>query len=276
MENEKNVPMEKPKLSLDPIKSLFNDTWILYQERFAQLIRIVLLPTLVTILGYTISDLHLPLTAVLGGIVLFVGWLMSVFNILPIIFSIHNKTDVDDSYKAALPWVLPFAWLLILEALAVTGGFVMLIVPGIWLVFAFSFVSYVFVLERRRWLDALRQSKDYVRGYWWAVTGRILLMGIFVIMAGIIVQWFTGPTFGTAASTIAAMILSLFTTPFTALFSYNLYNNLKALKPELAEAEPAASGGGFIAASVIVAAVALVAIALVAMFFTWHGVAHSL
>jgi hypothetical protein len=236
MENERNVPSGKPKLSLNPVRSLFDDTWALYQERFVQLIRIVLLPTLVTILGYTISDLHLPLTALLGGIVLFVGWLMSVLNILPIVFSIHNQTDVDDSYKAALPLVLPFLWLLILEVLAVAGGFVLLIVPGIWLIFAFSFVSYVFVLEGRHGFNALQQSKEYVRGYWWAVTGRILLMGIFVIMAGTIVQWLTEPTLGVAASNIAAMILNLFTVPFTALFGYNLYNNLKALKPELAEA----------------------------------------
>jgi hypothetical protein len=275
MENKEKAS-RKPKLSLDPINSLFGDTWTLYQERFVQLIRIVLLPTLVTILGYTISDLHLPFTAAIGGVALFVGWLMSIFNILPIIFSIHNKTDVDDSYKAALPWVLPFAWLLILEMLAVMGGLVLFIVPGIWLIFAFSFVSYVFVLERRHGFDALQQSKNYVQGYWWQVVGRVLLMAIFVMMAAAIVQWLVEPTFGVAAASIAGMILSLFTTPFTALFGYNLYNNLKELAPQRAETQPALSGGGFIKASVIVAIVALAVVILVAIFFSWHGVARSL
>jgi len=230
---------------------------------------------LVTILGYTLSDLHLPFTSAVGGVVLFVGWLMSVFNILPIIFSIQNKTDVDDSYKAAMPLVLPFAWLALLEILAVMGGVVMLIVPGIWLIFVFSFVSYVFVLEQRRGIDALRQSKDYVRGYWWAVMGRILLLGIFVMMATILVQWLTVPLLGKAAGNIASIILTLFTTPFTAIYGYNIYQNLKALKPELA-GEHAAAGGGFVKASAIVGVVAFALIILAIILFIWHSVAHSL
>ncbi len=265
----------KAKLSLNPVGSLFSDTWELYQERFVPLIRIVLLPTLVTILGYTISDLHLPFSSGLGRIVLFLGWLMSVFNILPIVFSIQNKTDVDDSYKAALPWVLSFAWLVVLEVLAAAGGFIMLVVPGIWLIFAFTFVSYIFVIEHRRGIDALRQSKDFIQGYWWAVVGRVLLMGIFVMMATAIVQWLTVPTMGRTAANVASMVLTLFTTPFTAIFGYNIYNNLKALKPELAETQTA-TGGGFIKVCVVVGVVALALIVLAVIFFAWHSVAQSL
>jgi len=271
--------LEKPKLCLNSVNSLFSDTWELYQERFVLLIRIVLLPILVTILGYTISDLHLPFSRAESGAVLFVGWLLSIFNIVPIVFSLQNKTDVDDSYKAALPWVVPFAWLMILEILAVAGGFVMLIIPGIWKIFAFSFISYVFVIEGRRGLDVLQQSKNYIDGYWWAVVGRIILMGIFVMMAAALVQLLVAPTLGKVAGDIAAMILTLFTTPFTAIFGYNIYNNLKALKPELAEAPSAAAaanGGGFVKASVIVGVAALALAALVVIFFAWYGVAHSL
>jgi len=262
------------KLSLNPINSLFSDTWALYKERFVSLVRIVLLPVLVTILGYTISDLRLPFSSALGGVVLFIGWLLSVFNILPIILSIQNKTDIDDSYKAAMPLVLPFAWLVILEVLAVVGAFVMFIIPGVWLVFAFSFVSYIFVLEGRRGVDVLWQSKNYVKGHWWAVVARMVLMGIFVMMAAVIVQWLTVPMLGMAAGNIASMILTLFTTPFTAIFGYNLYRNLKTLKPELAEAPTASSfGRGFIKASVIVGIVALIVLAVI--LFARHGVAHS-
>jgi hypothetical protein len=265
----------KPKLALNPIESLFNDTWSLYQERFAVLIKIVLLPVLVTILGYTISNLHLPFSSPLGHVVLFVGWLMSLFNVLPLIYSIQNKTDVDDSYRAAMPLVLPFAWLAILEILAVIGGLVILIVPGIWLIFAFSLASYVFVLEGRRGLDVLRQSKNYIAGYWWAVLGRLLLLGIFLAMLSIFIQWLVVPIMGNVGGNIAAMILALFTTPFTAIFSYHIYNNLRALKPDCVEGRVAKMSDGFIKACAIVGIVALIIIAFIALFFTWHGIVHS-
>ena len=49
---------------------------------------------------------------------------------------------------------------------------VMLIIPGIWLAFALVLRPYTLVLEKRKGIDALRQSKDYIKGYWWAVLGR--------------------------------------------------------------------------------------------------------
>lgn len=200
---------------------------------------------------------------------------MSFFNVLPLIYSIDNETDIDDSYKATMQLVLPFAWLTVLEVLAVIGGFVMLIIPGIWLAFAFSLTSYVFVLEKRRGIAALRQSVDYIEGYWWAVLGRVLLMGIFVMLANAAVQWLTSSFSGRVGESIISLAFSLFTTPFTAIFFYVIYKNLKALKPELIEAESVAKGG-IVKASVIVGVVALALVALIIIFLAWHGVARSL
>ncbi len=54
----------------------------------------------------------------------------------------------------------------------------MLIVPGIILSLALIFSSFALVLENRRGLDALMQSRAYAKGYWWAIFGRYLLFGL--------------------------------------------------------------------------------------------------
>ena len=272
--HRRGMATSEAKPSLDPVESLFSEAWKLYQERFVPLTRIVLLPVLVLILGYTLSSLHLPFSSILGDVVLLVGWLMSLFNILPIAFSLHNKTDVDDSYKATMRWVLPFAWLMILELCAVAFGFVMLIVPSIWLAFAFSFVSYVFVIEGTRGLAALQRSSRYIEGYWFAVVGRVILMGIFATMAAAMVQWLVVPILGNTAAAIASIVLTLFTTPFTAVYCYCLYKNLQTLKLGNTELH-ISKGGRFIKVSVIVGAVVLAIVILAAIFFAWHGVARS-
>lgn len=274
------MEQEKP-LKLDRVGALFDEAWAMYKERFAPLARIVLLPALVTILGYTIADLHFPFSSPLGGVILFIGWLLSVFNVLPLVISIQHNTDIDDSYRAALPLVLPFALVIILEAFAVLGGFIMLIVPGIWMIFAFSFVSYIFVIEHRRSFDALRQSADYIQGYWWAVLGRVVLMGIFVLMASAIVQWAIEPLGSGIANDIAAMLLSVLTTPFTTVFGYKLYQNLRTLKPELAGSDPSAADAAakdvkFVKASVIVGVVGAVLLVALGVYLSWHGMAHAL
>jgi hypothetical protein len=248
------------KLSLRSLGSLFSDTWKLYKECWQALVEIVLLPTLVVVLGYVFVGLGLPFS-ILGGLVIFVGYLIFVFSVLPVIFSIHNATGVDASYKATIGLFWPFVWLTILEVLAVMGGFVMLIIPGIWLSFALSLMAYVFVIEHRRGIDALRQSKDYIKGYWWAVAGRVILLGILFMVVTLVVEVPIAFLAGKLVARLASVVLALFFFPFSAIYHYVIFGNLRELKPELAGAQTK-EGTGFIKASAIVGIVAPVLIVL--------------
>ncbi len=62
--------------------------------------------------------------------------------------------------------------------LAITGGFILLIIPGIICAVWFVFSSFVFVNENISGTDALRQSKKYVVGRWWAVFGRLITLWV--------------------------------------------------------------------------------------------------
>ncbi|HUC02116.1 MAG TPA: hypothetical protein VMA75_04435 [Candidatus Paceibacterota bacterium] len=252
------------KMSLNSLGSLFSATWKLYKDRWKGLVEIALLPTLVMVLGYVLLWLGHPFS-ILGALVVFVGWFVFVFSVMPIIFSIHHSTGVDASYKATLGWFWPFVWVIIIEILAVIGGWIMVIIPGIWLAVSLSFTAYVFVIERRRGLDALRQSKDYVKGYWWPVWGRMLLVGVpFVIVEAVLEAIFAAAG-GRVLASIVGMVLTLFILPYTSIYNYLIFQNLRELKPEMATAEKK-EGGGFIMASAIVgiAVPVLVVFALVA------------
>jgi hypothetical protein len=147
------------------------------------------------------------------------------------------------------------------------GGSIMLIIPGIWLGVALMLMTYVFVIEQRRGIDALRQSKDYIRGYWWAVLGRVLLLGLIFLVATIIIEIPVMIIAGNAARILVTMLLTLFFVPFSAIYHYVIFENLRALKPELAEVQTK-KGTAFIKTSAIVGimvpvlAVCVLAIAL--------------
>ena len=248
------------KLSLRSISSLFCDTWKLYKERWTVLVEIVLLPTLVTMLGYILASLGSPFSIV-GGLLIFIGWIIFMFSVLPVIFSIHNTTGVDASYKATIGWFWPFVWLTILEVLAVLGGSIMFIIPGIWLAFALSLMAYIFVIEHRRGIDALRQSKDYIQGYWWAVAGRVLLLCLLFLVATLVVEFPIALIAGKVAGNIVSMVLVLFFIPFSSIYHYVIFGNLRELKPDLVGAN-IKKGEGFIKASAIVGVVVPVLIIL--------------
>ena len=267
---EKN---EAPRISLRSLGSLFCDTWKMYQDRWQVLVEIVLLPALVTILGYVLVGLGSPFS-ILGGAIALIGWILFMFSVLPVIFSIHHGAGVDASYKATIGWFWPFVWVTILELLAVLGGSIMLIIPGIWLTFALSFMAYVFVIEHRHGIDALRQSKDYVKGYWWAVAGRVILLGLVFLAAVIIIEIPVTIIVGNAARVFITMVMTLFFVPFSAIYHYVIFENLRELKPDLAEAQTK-KGAGFIKASTIVGVVASILLVLALVFLVWMGVVHD-
>jgi len=197
---------------------------------------------------------------------------------LPLVFSLHHTAGVDESYKATIGWFWPFVWITILETLAVMGGFIMLIVPGIWLGVALMFMTYVFVIERRRGVDALRQSKDYLKGYWWAIVGRVLLLGLMLLAAAIIIEIPVTIITGNAARVLVTMVLTLFFVPFSVIYHYIIFKNLRELKPELADAQTT-KGTAFIKTSAIVGfAVPLVmvcALIIALGFGMFHNIKYS-
>jgi hypothetical protein len=252
--NDKGV-----RVSLNSIKSLFCDSFAFYQERFETLSEIVLLPTLVMLLGYVLEYLGSPFSIV-GVLCLLVGVIILVFSTLALIFSIHNNTGVDTSYKAITRLFWPYVWIGILSFVALLGGMVMLIIPAIWLSFALVLRSYTLVIENRRGLDALRQSKDYIKGYWWAVLGRTILLLILFGIVEVVLQIPFSLIAGTLGRSIASMAASLLIIPFSSVFYYKIYENLRTLKPQLHEA--AHSSGKFLKVSSIIGLV--VAILLLA------------
>ena len=261
------------RLGLHSIGSLFSDSWKLYKERFGVLTEIMLLPVLVMILAEVLLSLG-SIFILLGVLVLIIGVIALVFVSIPLISSIHNNSGVDASYKNTVPLFWPFVWMTILTMFAVLGGSFMLIIPGIWLAVALGVARYVFVIEGRRGIDALRQSKDYIKGYWWAVLGRSLLLGIIVLVAVFVIELPFGVLFaiflGKASAGIIGFVLTLFYAPFSAVYAYKIFENLRELKPELAGAQTK-EGTGFIKASAIVGIVAPILLMVLAIVISLFG-----
>jgi len=265
---------ETPRIALHSIGSLFSETWKLYKERWSVLVEIVLLPTLVVALGVILVGLNLGSAfRALGLLVVFVGWVIFIYSVLPVIYSIHNTTGVDASYKATIGSFWPYIWVGILEFLSVLGGAAMLIIPGIWLGIALSFAVYIFIIEHRRGIDALRQSKDYVKGYWWAVLGRTLLLALIYVVVMVIVRIPVTLMGGQIAGGILSAVMLLFFIPFSAIYHYIIFNNLRELKPELAEMKTK-EGTGFIKASAIVGVIVPILLVILAVILIAFGAAY--
>lgn len=114
-----------------------------------------------------------------------------------------------------------YLWVSLLAGLAVAGGFLLLIIPGI--IFAVWFVCarYIVLFENIRGRAALARSRELAKGYWWAIAGRLLAVGV----CSMLISWipFVGP-----------IINILFTTPFAIIYIYLIYEDLKRIHGQTA------------------------------------------
>ena len=95
--------------------------------------------------------------------------------------------DGRRSLRFALPRLGAVLAVAVLGTLAVAAGF-LLIVPGIWLLVAFSVAIPALLMERIGPIAALRRSAGLVLGRWWATAGVLVVGQLLVGLAGALLQ----------------------------------------------------------------------------------------
>ncbi|MFA6553650.1 MAG: hypothetical protein WCT27_04445 [Patescibacteria group bacterium] len=121
-------------------------------------------------------------------------------------------------------------WITILVSFLAGGASMIFGIPGIIFSIWFSFAMYVLISENVRGLQAILKSKEYVRGYWWAVLGRNLAIGILVSIPLSLISF--GLTYIKAAviSAIFDALALVLVLPFMLCYSYVVYTNLRSIK----------------------------------------------
>ena len=123
-------------------------------------------------------------------------------------------------------------WVILLTAVIVGVGFICLVIPGIYLLVALYFAAQAVVAEDRHPFDALRRSRELVRGDWWRVFGIGVVFSVMIGLVGGILN------FGLRAAADAAdrqalellgsMVGDVFTIAFTALAATLVFFDLRA------------------------------------------------
>ena len=143
--------------------------------------------------------------------------------------------EIGESYRFGLARFWSIVLVSVLSALAIVGGFILLIVPGFIVLAHLACTMSALVIEGRRGRSALGRSWDLVRGFGWPVFGIIIIAGL---ATGIVSSVLTAP-FGDnwAARSLAASIASTITMPYTALVGVFIYLDLRVRKEQYSAAD---------------------------------------
>jgi len=254
MQNNNFTRDNKPKLA--GIGQLFAEAWNIYKKNFWRfwLIMFIFGLTLAAIVfiilfGFRflnqaglavqiISAIVLFLLAIFAGILVQVGALLvSGNNERPKTF----KEIVKISFKK----LFPFLWLSILQSLVIMGSTILTapliflgmfgylnlffaiglailcLVPGIIMGMWFSMANYVLLFEKEKGINALLKSRYYVKNYWWAVFGRLLLIGLCPGAISIMLDYIKIVPIAVGLQIISG----LFIAPIVLGYNFSVYNS---------------------------------------------------
>lgn len=177
-----------------------------------------------------------PILAVLAVIVQLIGTAFFQGMVVQLVGDVQDgrrDTSVGDLFASVSPVVAALIAASLLRGLGIGVGFILLIVPGLFLLTIWAVVAPVVVLERPGVLPAFSRSRELVRGHGWQVLG-VLAVFIVVLIVVSLIFGLIGGALGNVGAVIADIVSSVLTAPLVALAAAVLYFNLRAVKGEVA------------------------------------------
>lgn len=168
----------------------------------------------------------------LSSIVLLISFVVNIFMSIALILVMPNMNlSAMDSYKQSVPYFFRYLGMSILTMIILAVGFILLVVPGIIFSVWFLFAAFVLVLENTGMVASLKQSRAYVRGRWWGVFGRMIVMLVVLIILSVILSIVLEVIPSYMISNALTSALTMFLAPFTVAYMYLMYQDVKVSAP---------------------------------------------
>ncbi|MBI4039457.1 hypothetical protein HY388_01355 [Candidatus Daviesbacteria bacterium] len=145
----------------------------------------------------------------------------------------HQSIGVLESFRSGLSRLWVYLWTNILVGLMTIIGLILLVVPGIYLWISFSFVSYLIILENQKGVQAIKLSREMVKGYWWKIFVRILfsICLLLILSASQYLVWFVlSFTDQVLIDFAIELLFAIVFLPIFIAYGYFLYQETKKLQ----------------------------------------------
>jgi hypothetical protein len=149
--------------------------------------------------------------------------------------------SVEQSYRFGFARLGSILLVSILAGLAIMGGLLLFVVPGIYIVVRLTVSIQALVVEGGRWSQALSRSWALVEGHWWHAFATLLAATFATLLAatlltGVISAVITAAFSGGGSwlvQGLADAVATVLTLPYGALVGVLLYLDLRARKESL-------------------------------------------
>lgn len=123
-----------------------------------------------------------------------------------------KSTSLGDAIGSAFGMIIPLYWTWLLLTIAVMGGMILCIVPGLIAAFWFSLATQVVVVEKINGFAALKRSRELMRGN----VGTVFVLGLVLGMISVSAQGGTVMIPQAHTSAVFSSLLNCVTTVFSS------------------------------------------------------------
>jgi hypothetical protein len=233
---------------VSPLSGVFGEAWDLYKRHWRHFMAIALLVFIVlAVAGGLLAWILGWLGVVIGLFISIVGtfWLQgALMQAVSDVRDGRADLSVSETFGKVRPKLGTIIVAGILLALAIAIGFLLLIVPGLYLLTIWIAVIPAIVLEDRGIGEAFGRSRELVRGYGWNVFGVIVLTFLILLGLGIVIGLALLPLEDWLGSLVQQLVWNTIVTPFVVAVWTLVYYRLKGREETetapVLEPEPAA------------------------------------
>jgi hypothetical protein len=148
-------------------------------------------------------------------------------------------STISETYKAVQPRLPALIVAGILAGIGIFIGFILIIIPGFFLLTIWSMIVPVVVLEGKSAGESFSRSREIVRGNGWSVFGLLLITFLLVgISSGIIQAIFTALLPDFVDVWLGSLVAHSLTVPFAAAALTTAYFRLTGSQPSVPASTP--------------------------------------
>ena len=216
---------------MSPLSGVLTETWALDRKYAAHFLLIAFVIYLITAILFALLTLAGTVGYIFAEIIdLAAAFLLQAALVKAVQDVRDGRVDLDigQTYRAAVPFILPVAVASILFAIAVAIGLVLIIVPGLIVLTFWCLIVPCIVIGGAGMFQSFGQSYRTVRGYAWNVFGTLVLVFLLYLALGIVVGLILAvlPTF--LRNFVSTVVVGTLVAPFLALVVTLIYYRLTA------------------------------------------------
>lgn len=230
----RKVECERMRHQLD-VGATLSEVFATYREQAGVLLPVAFWLFLIVAIvnGLTAGDFSLFWVGIVVGLAIGTLYQGMVVGLVQDVQDGRRDSSVGDLMRFALPVLGPLLGAGILAGIGIGIGFVLLVVPGLYLATIWAVIAPAIVIERRGILDAFGRSRQLVKDNGWPVLWTVLVAYLIAFAAAIALTAIAnGISNGPLVRIVFNALASTFTAPITALVAAILYFRLRELRGE--------------------------------------------